>query len=307
MTPLSPVSPARLRGVFPVLQTPFDDAGAIDEPTLRREVEWVFECGADGVTLAMVSEILRLDHNERQDLAAMICDATGPLGPVVVSVGAESLKVATSLARQAEAVGASAVMAIPPISTSLDAPKLLEYFGAIAEATAIPLVVQDASSYVGSPIPLTVQCQLLDHFGERIYFKPEAQPLGPRLSALLGATDGQARVYDGSGGIALIDTYRRGIVGTMPGADVSWAIVRMWRLLESGDFDAAYRLSLPLSALVAMQTGLDSYVAIEKYLLHQQKVFQNTACREPVNYAIDPTTALQVDAYFNLLRAACDG
>ena len=304
---MATLSSARLRGVFPVLPTPFDNAGAIDHRTLRREVEWVFDCGADGVTLAMVSEILRLDHNERQDLAAMVCDAAGPRGPVVVSVGAESFKVAISLARQAESVGASAVMAIPPVSTALDALALVEYFGAIAEAITIPLVVQDASSYVGSPIAVQVQRELLDHYGERIYFKPEAQPLGPRLSALLEATDGRARVYDGSGGIALIDTYRRGIVGTMPGADVCWAIVRMWHFLESGDFDAAYQLSLPLSALLAMQTGLDSYVAIEKYLLHQQKIFQNTACRGPVDYVLDPMTALQIDAYFSLLQAACDG
>ena len=303
---MTTLSSARLRGVFPVLQTPFDDSDAIDEPTLRREIEWVFDCGAHGVTLAMVSEILRLDHHERQCLAAVVCDAARELGPVVVSVGAESTKVAVSLACHAESIGAAAVMAIPPLSLTLQGTELVEYFSAITEAITIPVIVQDASSYVGSPIPISVQRELLDRYGERIYFKPEAQPLGPRLSELLAATDGKARVYDGSGGIALIDTYRRGIVGTMPGADLCWAIVRLWNLLNAGDLDAAYRLSLPLSALIGMQTTLGSYVTIEKYLLYQQKIFHNTTCRGPLDYTLDPTTTLQIDAYFTLLRAACD-
>jgi dihydrodipicolinate synthase/N-acetylneuraminate lyase len=299
-------SSGELRGVFPVLQTPFDESGTIDEFTLRHEVDWVFACGAHGVTVAMVSEILRLEHNERKRLAEVVCDACKNKGPVVVAVGAESTKVAVSLARHAESVGAAAVMAIPPLSVVLPETPLIEYFGAIADAVEVPVVVQDASSYVGVPIPITVATALLDSYGQRIYFKPEAQPLGPRLTDLLRATAGEARVYDGSGGIALIDTYRRGIVGTMPGADVCWAVTRLWSLLENSDFDAAYRLSLPLSALIAMQTSLDSYVAVEKYLLYQQKVFQNTVCRGPVNYHLDATSRLQVDTYFDLLRVAHD-
>ena len=253
----------------------------------------------------MVSEILRLEHDERKRLTELVCDACEEKGPVVVAVGAESTKVAVWLACHAESVGAAAVMAIPPLSVVLPETALIEYFAAIADAVDIPLVVQDASSYVGAPIPITVATALIDSYGERVDLKPEAQPIGPRLSDLLQATAGKARVYDGSGGIALIDTYRRGIVGTMPGADICWAITLLWSLLEDSDFEAAYTISLPLSALIAMQTSLDSYIAIEKYLLYHQRVFRNTICRGPVNYYLDATSKLQVDSYFDLLRIAC--
>lgn len=303
---MTPASSGMLRGVFPVLQTPFDRSGTIDEPTLRREIEWVFDCRAHGVAVAMVSEILRLDHEERKTLAEMVCNAASGRGPVVISVGAESTKVAVSLARHAESVGAAGVMAIPPLSVALPEAELIQYFETIALAVDIPVIIQDASSYVGAPIPAAVAIALLDRYGDRIFFKPEAQPVGPRLSELLSVTSNKARVYDGSGGIALIDTYRRGIIGTMPGADLCWAITSLWSLLDNSHFDAAYRISLPLSALVAMQTSLDSYVAIEKYLLHQQGIFPNMVCRGPVNYSLDAMTRLQVDVYFNLLKAACD-
>ena len=41
----------------------------------------------------------------------------------------------------------------------------------------------------------------------------EAAILATRLSLLRDATNGQAAVFEGSGGIALVDSFRRGIVG----------------------------------------------------------------------------------------------
>lgn len=294
-----------LYGVVPVLQTPFLDSGAIDEETLRREIDWVFECGSSGITVAMVSEVLRLAHTERRELARLVCEATGPRGPVIISVGAESTEVAVGLAEHAQSVGARAVMAIPPLSVAPPERELSQYYAALLAATDVPVIVQDASSYVGLPMSIGFLAGLQDRYGKRVLFKPEAQPLGPRLSELLVATGGAARVYDGSGGVALIDTYARGIVGSMPAADVCWAIVRMWRALQAGDHDIAYQVSLPLAALLALQVGLDGYVAIEKYLLAKQEVFINVLRRGPVDYEPDAATLEQVDKLFELLRASC--
>ena len=58
-----------LAGVLPVFQTPFNDDERIDLPTLQKEIEWLYECGADGIVMAMVSEVLRLSSEEREQLA----------------------------------------------------------------------------------------------------------------------------------------------------------------------------------------------------------------------------------------------
>lgn len=301
MTAQAPV----IEGVLPVLQTPFGLDGTIDEATLKGEVDWVLSCGADGVTIAMVSEVLRLDLNERKAMAARVCEAADGRGSVVVSIGAESTVVATRLARHAQSVGATAVMAIPPLSVRAEGSELAGYYDAIIEEIEIPVVVQDASSYVGAGIPVSVMAEMQARYGDRVYFKPEAQPLGPRLSDLLEATGGEARVFDGSGGIALIDSFRRGIVGSMPAADVCWAIVTMWRALKSGDLGTAYRVSLPLSAMLAVQTSLGAYVAVEKYLLRRQGIFVNDLCRGPVDFHVDQLTAVQLDALLGMLEESC--
>src|SRR4029079_19651342 len=109
----------RLHGVLPVLQTPFTPARQIDTAVLHREIDWAFETGADGVVVAMVSEILRLSKRGRCELASLVCEAAENSGFVVISVGAESAAEAVEFAKHAEKLGADAVMAIPPTSTSL--------------------------------------------------------------------------------------------------------------------------------------------------------------------------------------------
>lgn len=296
-----------LQGVLPVLHTPLLDNGTIDVPTLEREIDWVFQTKADGVVVAMVSEVLRLGYHARKELAGYVCPAIKGRGYTVISVGAESIREAVDFATHAEALGASAVMAIPPISVSLNGQKTADYFAAIARSVSIPLIVQDASSYVGAAIDLGVYLRLLEEFGaERIFFKPEASPLGPNLSKLRDATSGKARIFEGSGGINLVDCYRRGIVGTIPGTDLLDGVVALWHALSAGDEKRIYELSLPISAITALQlqAGLDGFLAIEKYLMQKRGLFNNTLRVEPFGWELDRETADEVDRLFDLMQKA---
>ena len=295
-----------LHGVLPVLHTPFTDDGAIDPAVFEREIDWAFEVGADGVVVAMVSEVLRLGYHGRRELASLVCHAVRGRGFTVISVGAESTSEAVEFAQHAEGLGASAVMAIPPVATALGSAATREYFQTIASSISIPLVVQDASNYVGAAIDLSVYLSLLEQFGpDRILFKPEASPLGPNLSKLRDATNGKARIFEGSGGINLVDCYRRGIVGTMPGTDLLDGIVALWNALAAGDEERTYQLSLPICGLVSLQlqAGLDGFLAIEKYLLKKRGLFKNTLQRQPVGWQLDPETQAEVDRLFGRLQA----
>src|SRR5262245_60851514 len=257
-----------VRGVLPVFQTPYHADETVDLHTLEREIAWLHDCGADGIVMAMVSETLRLSSTEREDLAKVACKPGTSRSVVVISVGAESSKVADRHARHAESAGADAVMAIPPVSVILGEAELAAYYTRIIQAVAIPVIVQDASGYVGRPMSIAMQAQLLDEFGpERVMFKPEASPIVPRLVELLNATDGQACVFEGTGGIALVESHQHGVIGTMPGADLIHALVALWHALQAGDAAKARRIHEQLAALISIQTSLDAFLAIEKHLL----------------------------------------
>ena len=298
--------PAAIEGVLPVLATPFTADGEIDLPALRDEISWVFDQGADGVVMGMVSECLRLSSEERDSLASAICRFADGRGTVTTSVGAESLHTAIRHARAAESSGVTAVMAILPVATAAEDEEIMRYYAGIVEAIEIPVVVQDASGYLGRPLSVDVQARLFHEFGDRTLFKPEAQPIGPRLTALRDATSGAASVYEGTGGLALVDSYRRGIAGTMPGPDVVWVLVALWQALETGDETRVQMLHGPLCRLVSILTGLDLFVSIEKHLLRRQGVLPNTFSRGPFGFVPDPETLAEVDRLFDLLRATVD-
>jgi dihydrodipicolinate synthase/N-acetylneuraminate lyase len=294
----------RLHGVLPVFQTPFHEDYSIDFETLEREIAWLYEQGADGIVMGMVSETLRLSSEEREALAEAACRFGRDRGFVVISAGAESTHTAVRYAQQAEAVGAHAVMVIPPVSVALGEAEIKAYYSAILRAININVVVQDASGYVGRPLSIDLQAELLAEFGDRVLFKPEATPIGPRLSALRDATGGRAAIFEGTGGIALVDSFRRGIVGTMPGADLIDALVALWRALQQGDERRIYQLSLPISSLIAVQNSLDAFLAVEKYLLVKRGIFPSARVRGPVGYELDAETRAEVDRLFAKLQEA---
>jgi 4-hydroxy-tetrahydrodipicolinate synthase len=296
-----------IAGVLPVVHTPFRDDESIDFDSMSRLVDWAFAQGANGYCTGMVSELLKLTCDERLEVTRQLGQMAAGRGVVVIGVGAESIQQALQYARCAEESNCHAIMAIPPISSALPAVAVLEYFCALAEGVSLPLIVQDASGYVGEEIPISVSKELLQRYGDqKILFKPEASPLGPKLSQLRDATGGRASIFEGSGGFALVDSYRRGIVGTIPGMEFLPAIVALWQALQRGDEATTYRIYLPLCALVSLQlqAGLDGFLAVEKYLLNHCGLFPNTKRRKPYGWSLDEETRQELHRLLDLLTQA---
>ena len=84
-----------MKGLFPILATPFDGADRIDEEDLRREVDFVIELGAHGVGIAFASEVVKLSEAERDVATRTVVEQAGGKGarPVVVNTGAPSTAV----------------------------------------------------------------------------------------------------------------------------------------------------------------------------------------------------------------------
>jgi len=295
----------QLAGVFNVISTPLDNSDEIDQKILKQEIDWLIKCGSNGAVLAMVSEVLRFSASERRKQWQLSLEYLSGRIPLVVSVGAESSAIAVGLAKDAQKDGATAVMATPPSAFVASADEVKNYYQRIIEAVDITVIVQDASNYLGAPIELETYVELIDKYGdERVQFKPEAKPVKDRLTQLNKISNNRARVFEGQGGIDLLDTHPLGVKGTMPGAEVPWAIVGLWNALEKKDLSTAKAIHTPLAKLISYQTTLDAYVAVEKYLLVKQGVFVNTNQRGPVGFKLDVQTKSKIDLAYSELAAA---
>ena len=295
-------------GVLPVLHMPYLNNMSIDYRTLENEIDYAFDTGANGICLALVSDLFRLTAEERMKLPEQLCSMASARGPVIINVAAESSKQACEYARAAETGGSSAIMVIPPISRALSDSQLRAYFDAILESVEIPVFIQDASSYIGNPMSIEFQAQLYRDYGDRILFKPEASPLGPCLSAIRDATNGQAGLFEGSGGLLLVDSFRRGITGTMPGVELLDGIVALWEALSVGDEERIYKLYFPICALATIQVqgGLDGFIVCERYIMNKRKLFPDIVHREPLSFQLDTAMTSEIDRLLSKLSEALE-
>ena len=290
------------RGVCPVIQTPLDEHDQIDEVVFEAEINWLIKSGVKGLVLAMVSEVMRFSAAERRNQWQIVLRILDGRLPLIVSVGGESTAIAIQLAKAAESDGASALMATPPASFPATSSEINSYYTAIIESVQIPLIVQDASNYMGQPLELELYGKLLEKYGNtRVQFKPEAKPVKERMAALQEIAGGKAKVYEGQSGLDLLDTHPLGLVGTMPGAEICWAIVAIWDALEAKDLVRASAIHACVEKLVELQPTIDAYVAVEKYLLVKQGIFTSSRQRGPVSTILSEKTKGEIDLIFNEL------
>src|SRR5688500_5669402 len=120
------------RGVYPILCTPFDDDGELDEPSLRRQVRFCIECGAHGlVTTAYAGEFYTLTDDERRRVLEITAAENDGRLPLVAGCSALGAHHSVMLARHAESAGASAVMAMPPVVSKGSPREIFAYYRSI--------------------------------------------------------------------------------------------------------------------------------------------------------------------------------
>ena len=121
------------------------------------------------------------------------------------------------------------------------------------------------------------------------------------MAALQEIAAGKAKVYEGQSGLDLLDTHPLGLIGTMPGAEICWAIVALWDALEAKNLVRANAIHACVAKLVAFQPTIDAYVAVEKYLLVKQGIFTSSRQRGPVSMSLSDQAKSEIDQVFNEL------
>lgn len=296
-----------IRGVLPVILMPYTEQGALDEEDFLAQTEHMFGVGCDGFVVGQVSEVLRLTHSERLRVAELCAKAAAGRGVSVMSTGAETAEAAIEYSRHAQQAGVDALLVMHPATVALGDEEMLGYYRRVIASVEIPVIVHHAKSLAKIPLSIATQVRLLEEFGEdRVLFKPEAQPTPPRVSLLRDATGGRARIFEGDGGMMLLDCHHRGLIGTIPATEIAEIVVVLWRLLEQGRRAEAERIGHPLSYLMChMMNSTDYYLSIAKRLLKERGIVKNTLVRGPSRHVLDDETWTEVrHTYDNLLTLA---
>ncbi len=287
-----------LRGIFPVIQTPLDADGELDEASLRREVAFAIACGAHGLVFPVLgSEFQYLSDRERQRLVEVVIGEAARQVPTVVGVAGPSAAIAAEHARHAARAGADAVIALPPTLSPGSPDEILAYYRAISQAAERPIFIQNSPP--GVPIPLMLR--LLSEVEHVRYVKEEMSPSAHNISAVLSAAGDRCwGVFGGALGRWMISEMRRGACGFMPAAESVDVYVQVWEAFQAGDEAEARRIFnrlLPLINLI-MLLGL----RVCKEVLAQRGVIQTASMRTPGCVELDEDDRRELEAVLADLR-----
>ncbi len=279
-----------MQGVFPILVTPFDEMGRIDEESLRRLIDFNINAGVHGLGVALGSEIFKLSESERDLVTRIVVDQVRQRVPVVINTGAPGTDLAVFYSQRAEELGADALMIIPPSFMPAGPTEVLEYYRTISDAVNIPIFLQDVPS---APISASLARQIAERCEHVRYIKVETLPVSSKVAEMVAAAGDQLTVFGGAGGSYFIEELRRGSMGTMPFCSQPEAFVQVWNLVRSGDEGTAIARTVfdqviaPINRIANQGAGI--FYHIHKELLHQRGVIATAKVRSPAPL-VDPMT-----------------
>ena len=279
------MSQQRMRGMFPVLVTPFDEQDRVDEDSLRSVVEYNIDAGVHGVVIAFATEIMKLTEAERLQVAQVVVDQTRGRVPVVVNTGAVSTVATVQYSQQTEELGVTAVMCTPP-AADVPVDEKKAHFKALSDAVGVPIFVQEAGTSLGGALLREIAEE-----SERVrYAKVENAPPAQKVYEAIQHGGDLVTVFGGASGTYLIEELRRGSQGTMPWPSHPHAFVQVWDLWQAADETAAREVWEREIAPILRVGGL-----VHKEILYRKGIIKSARWRSPQPALLDDVGQRELD------------
>jgi 4-hydroxy-tetrahydrodipicolinate synthase len=287
------MTPPRLHGIHAILYAFFDHNEALDRDAMKRQVEVCIAAGVHGVAaLGLATEVAKLSERERLTIMDWIGEDNRGRKPLGLTVFGGSVAEQVAAARHAKAVGADWVILQPPMVGNYAATEYIHFFGRVADAIDLPVAIQNAPAYMGRGLSAEEISTLCRQHPNVCLLKGE----GPAtdIAHLVEVTEANIPVFNGRGGLELIESLQAGCAGLVLAPDCIDHAVRIYEYFMADDIGAAwevYRKILPAITFI-MQS-------IENFICYGKRIF---ALRAGLDVE-DRAPALRPTA-FGLSRAA---
>jgi 2-keto-3-deoxy-L-arabinonate dehydratase len=200
--------------------------------------------------------------------------------PVAITVFGETPEVQAAFVRAAAAAGASWVILQPPPTRPVSEAELVRFFGRVADASPLPVAVQNAPQYIGVGLSDTGLLELRRRHANFVLLKGEGSAL--EVARTIGALRGEVAVFNGRGGLELPDCLRAGCAGLIPAPECFDVQVRILEAMRRGDeaeADRLYRDILPL--VVFVMQSIDQFLCYGKRVAARRLGLGEVVDRQP--------------------------
>jgi 4-hydroxy-tetrahydrodipicolinate synthase len=291
----------KLHGVCTIALTPFTDRGEVDLSGVDSLTHHYLSAGVHGVTvLGIMGEAHKLSDRERSAVAERYVIATEGRVPVVVGCSAPATRLAGDRAREAETLGAAAVMVAPP-NDQKNLDLVFEHYREVAQTVSVPVVVQDEPVNTGVVMPAAFLARLVNEIPNCRYLKLEEAPTTIKISSLLPLVQEEVGIFGGLGGMYFYEELSRGASGIMTGFAYPEILVETYRLFSAGEREEAQRYFFEYLPLIRFEAQLGvGGVGIRKEVFKLRQLISSSHVRKPTP-PLDEQTLVELEDLVRLL------
>ena len=278
-------------GSVPIIPTPFTVDESIDEPALRNLIEFAISSGLQAVCLpAYASEFYKLTDNEKLLVVKIAVEQSAGRLQIVAQSNHPSLKVAIQLAKANIAAGANIISLAVPRIFALPEAAIKEYLSEFFDAIpGTPVLVQDFNPG-GSSISVSLINELRLQHANFKYLKLEEPLCAPKFEEIVAVTEGTVSIFEGWGGLYLLELIPVGIAGVMPGLAVADILQKIFSLRKNGEDAKAFELfERVMPQIFFSLQNMELFHYAEKELLMARGVLKNSIARKAA-YIPDAST-----------------
>ncbi|MCC8025190.1 MAG: 4-hydroxy-tetrahydrodipicolinate synthase [Clostridium sp.] len=139
--------------------TPMDAYGNLDFDAMKRLLDRIIEGGTDAVVVnGTTGESATLDHREKLSVIEFVIRHVDGRIPVIAGTGSNCTEHAAALSREAEKLGADALLQVTPYYNKASQEGLVRHFTEVGDHVGIPILLYNVPSRTGVDIkPETYQ------------------------------------------------------------------------------------------------------------------------------------------------------
>ena len=256
-------------GIYPILYAFFGADGALDQVAMRRQIEACVANPGHGIAaLGLATEVGKLSGREKRHIIEWLAEGAAGRKPLAITISGDSVDEQVRLAEFAAAHGAGWLILQPPRDRSRDEAYTFDFFAEVMARTALPCAIQNAPEYLGVGLTPEAIARLANLRRNFVLLKGEGPAV--RMREVIEANPGMA-VFNGRGGLELLDNLRAGCAGMVIGVDSFDWQARVFDMFRQGrvvEAEGLYRAILP--GIVFMMQSLDHLVCYGKRIAAQR-------------------------------------
>jgi 4-hydroxy-tetrahydrodipicolinate synthase len=237
-------------GCGTALVTPFRSDLSLDESTLRSLVRRQLDAGIDFLCpCGTTGESPTLTHEEHLRVVEIVVEECQNRVPVLAGAGGYDTREVIKLVAELEKLGVSGILSVTPYYNKPTQEGLYQHYRAIAQATALPIIVysvQSRTSVNVEPATLVRLAQISNIVGVK-----EASGSISQMASILARVPDSFKVLSGDDTVTipLIALGGKGVI-SVASNEIPGEFGALTRSALNGDFETARRLQRKYQALM---------------------------------------------------------